>query len=108
MFSVDLKSLKESAKKLQQSDELLKTERAFMGVVNYVMGQATTLGKIALSTRMPFDESLLLQESQAFLQASLELEVLDIVAVADSSSFEAVRDEDRSKAEPGTPCLCLY
>lgn len=107
-FAVDLKTIKASAKELQQSDDLLKPERAFMGVVNYVMGQASSLGKIALSTSMPFDESLLLQESHAFLQASLELESLDIVSVAESSSLEAVRDDDRIKAEPGTPSfVCI-
>jgi len=107
-FAVDLKIIKASAKELQQSDDLLKSERAFMGVVNYVMGQASSMGKIALSTSMPFDESLLLQESHAYLQTSLELETLDIVSVADSSSLEAVTDEHRSKAEPGSPALCVF
>lgn len=105
-FACELKELKQRAKEYQQSSELLQKERAYMGVVSFVMGQASQLGKIALSTEMPFDEFKLLRESQAYLQASLELEQLDICAVAEAPA--EVDAEDTARAEPGTPVLCMY
>merc|ERR1712150_2188 len=69
-FQVDLKTLKQAAKEYQQSSELFQNEKAYMGVVSFVMGQATQLGKIALSTELPFDETNLLTQSLAFLKAS--------------------------------------
>eukprot|EP00546_Thalassionema_frauenfeldii_P005011 CAMPEP_0178907892 /NCGR_PEP_ID=MMETSP0786-20121207/7620_1 /TAXON_ID=186022 /ORGANISM="Thalassionema frauenfeldii, Strain CCMP 1798" /LENGTH=1259 /DNA_ID=CAMNT_0020579735 /DNA_START=115 /DNA_END=3894 /DNA_ORIENTATION=- len=117
-FAVDLKTLKQAAKEHQQSSELLQTEKAYMGVVSFVMGQATQLGKIALSTELPFDETNLLTQSLAFLKASLELDELSICSSSSSSSSssgeqqqqlpEGVDAADAAKAEPMKPVLCMY
>eukprot|EP00547_Thalassionema_nitzschioides_P000863 CAMPEP_0194202012 /NCGR_PEP_ID=MMETSP0156-20130528/2140_1 /TAXON_ID=33649 /ORGANISM="Thalassionema nitzschioides, Strain L26-B" /LENGTH=1244 /DNA_ID=CAMNT_0038927371 /DNA_START=100 /DNA_END=3834 /DNA_ORIENTATION=+ len=106
-FQCDLKELKQRAKEFQSSahDEL-KTNRAFMGVVSFVSGQASQLGRIALSTEMPFDEFKLLRESQAYLKASLELDELTLSNVSEAP--EGVDRDDADKAEPGTPVLCMY
>eukprot|EP00548_Thalassiothrix_antarctica_P005965 CAMPEP_0194147824 /NCGR_PEP_ID=MMETSP0152-20130528/28058_1 /TAXON_ID=1049557 /ORGANISM="Thalassiothrix antarctica, Strain L6-D1" /LENGTH=1261 /DNA_ID=CAMNT_0038848911 /DNA_START=123 /DNA_END=3908 /DNA_ORIENTATION=- len=108
-FSKDVKEIKADAKKLQQSDDEFKSQKVFLGVVSYVIGQASQIGKVALLSSSPFDECQLLKESQAFLKTSLELEELHIChATNDEEVVEGLdTTDDRQKAEPGNPSLCV-
>lgn len=98
----DPKAIKAEANDFQKSDEELKAEKMFMGVISFAMGQSKSIGRAALSTEMPFDEMQLLKESKSYISASLGL--LEGVQVVNASD-ESVEDPDgqREKAEPGNP-----
>jgi leucyl-tRNA synthetase family protein len=101
----DPKAIKAEANEFQKSNEGLKGEKMFMGVISFAMGQTKTIGRAALSTEMPFDEMQLLEESKAYISASLELK--DGVQVV-SANDDSVEDPEgqRDQAEPGNPAFC--
>lgn len=103
------KSFKGDLKKWASSNiEDKKLMKNVMQFVSFIKKEAEDVGEMAMDVKLPFDQMAVLESSESYIKAQLNLEEISFIKLdGDDEKAADVPDRIKDNVSPGRPYLWL-